>query len=111
MQRTTKCISYQSNLFELCVPSPIIAVQLCTSGDKTRLFIVSFVRLCVWCVVYYVIHELIDYHVYWKTKTAITAMIWINTMYLGIVCAVDPLFSLGDKSIYGQYNVNGMING
>ncbi|ARF09339.1 hypothetical protein Catovirus_2_288 [Catovirus CTV1] len=40
-----KCSSYEYSYYELLIPPPNILDKLCTSVDKTYLFIISFVRV------------------------------------------------------------------
>ena len=105
LNKKIDCTSYAENLWELLVPSPIIFSTLCVSIDKTNLFIMSFTRLIMYIILYYVIHSLIDLDKHKTLKYALITIICINIVYIGIVVAKNALFrASSDMSMYGYVN-------
>lgn len=90
-----RCVSYQSNFFEYLMPSPVIFNTMCLSYDRTELFIMSFIRLIIWMVIYYVVSEAIDLDDYPVVKYTMLTILAINVLYIGIVVSLDPVFSVG----------------
>jgi hypothetical protein len=107
-----RCISYQSRPFEYLFPSPIIFTTFCLSYDRTELFIISMVRLFIWIVLYFLISELIDYEEYPVVQYGFYIMFGINIMYIGLVVAKDPVFSLGANDTVAAHNEReGLLTG
>ena len=92
------CISYESQSWELFFPSPILLKTFCVSTDKTMLFIVSFTRLLIYVIVYYLLDELIG-NGYALIRYILLTMIFVNIVHLGMVVSKTTLFSINnDKS-------------
>jgi len=99
------CISYEEQLYELLLPSPIIFNTLCLSYDKTYLFIVSLIRLIFYVILYYFFDELIDYKKYPYVKYTFITLIIINMVYLGFVVSKRTLFSPSNNmSLHSKTN-------
>ena len=98
------CISYKPRFFEYFVPSPIIFQTLCLSYDRTELFIMSFVRLIMYIILFFLIAEFIDYDDYPLIKNLFYVMFGINILYIGIVTALKPVFSLGANETISSFN-------
>lgn len=97
------CISYQPYTFEYIFPSPIIISTLCLSFDRTELFIMAMVRLFIWVILYFLIGEYIDYDEYPVVKLVFYTMFGINILYIGMVTAKNPVFSLGAEETVSSY--------
>lgn len=99
-----RCISYQPYSFEYLIPSPIIISTLCLSFDRTELFIISVVRLFIWIILYFLISEYINLENYPIVKYLFITMFGINILYIGMVVAKDPIFSLGAEETVSYHN-------
>ena len=100
---TIDCISYVPSTLELFIPSDAIFSTLCVSTDKTSLFIMSFIRLLVYIILYYVIDDMINYEKYKTLQYLLVIMIFVNILYIGIVVAKNTVFSIGSgHSMFAQ---------
>ena len=87
----TDCTTYNYDIKSLLVPSDAIFFKLCVSFDKTRLFLMSVLRIIVYCLIFYVLRLLNIAE--WCTNSLIKKSIYslfvvliiINVIYLGIV--------------------------
>jgi hypothetical protein len=106
------CISYEPYTFEYLVPSPIIFSTLCLSFDRTELFIMAIVRLFIWILMYFIISEYIDYDKYPTVKYIFLTILGMNILYIGMVVAKKPVFSLGAGDTVSYFNAkNGTLTG
>jgi hypothetical protein len=50
MQKSTNknCIKYENTILEYLIPSSDLFKSLCISEDKTKLFVISFIRSFIW---------------------------------------------------------------
>lgn len=97
------CISYSPTPLELWIPSPIVFSTLCVSTDKTSLFIISLIRLILYCLIYYFLQDTINYTDYKTTQYVIITLISVNIMYIGIVVSKTTTFSIGsDPSMFSK---------
>lgn len=97
------CIGYESSISELFIPSPIILSTLCLSTDRTNLFLVSLIRIVFYVVLYYVMNDLMGLAEHQYVKYILLVIIIINILYLGVVVAKNPVFSVGSgMSILGK---------
>lgn len=92
-----ECISYDQSMLELFLPSPIIFKTFCVSTDKTRLFLVSFIRIIFYLIIYYVINDIIDFEQYRYIKYPLLTIIVSNIFYLGFVVGKTTLYSMGSN--------------
>jgi hypothetical protein len=53
MQNSTNknCIKYENRVLEYLIPSSDLFKSLCLSEDKTKLFLISFIRSFIWLYV------------------------------------------------------------
>lgn len=107
-----RCISYQPYTFEYLIPSPIIYSTFCLSFDRTELFIMSMVRLFIWIILYYLVGELIDFEEYPAVKYLFLTMFGCNILYIGLITAKKPVFSLGANETVSSFDAsNGSLTG
>ena len=99
-----RCVSYQPYSFEYLIPSPIIFSTFCLSFDRTELFIMSMVRLFIWIVIFFIVAEYVDFEVYPSVKYIFYAIFGVNILYIGLVTAKDPVFSLGAQETVSSFN-------
>jgi hypothetical protein len=52
------CVNYNYNLIDLVFPSKHIYQELCSSYDKTKLFLMSTIRLILYIILHYYIVDL-----------------------------------------------------
>ena len=52
------CVNYDYNLIDLVVPSKHIYQELCSSYDKTKLFLISTIRLILYIILHNYIKDL-----------------------------------------------------
>lgn len=97
-----ECISYQSHIFELFVPSPIVLLTFCISYDKTELFIVSLIRLIIYIIIYYMLEDMMNLESHRIIKYLLLISIWVNILYIGIVVSKNPLYSMGSEQSIAQ---------
>jgi hypothetical protein len=77
-----KCLVYNFHYLEAIVPFPIIFTTLCESMDKTRLFIVSFSRILVYLILYFIIDDIFDLKKHYIIKYVLFLIIFLNIVYL-----------------------------
>jgi hypothetical protein len=94
-----QCTSYEIRNFEYLFPSPVVLTTMCLSHDRTELFIMSIVRLFIWIILYYLIIDIMDIESnaseYSFIKYMFHIIIGICIVYIGMVLAKSPVFSLG----------------
>jgi hypothetical protein len=73
--------AYNFHYLEAIVPFPIIFSTLCESTDKTRLFIVSFSRVLVYLILYFILDDIFDLNKYY-VKYVLLFIIFINSVYV-----------------------------
>lgn len=99
------CISYEKTMIELFLPSPIVFTTLCVSTDRTTLFIVSFVRLLLYFIIYYVVSDIVDFNKHPYVKYAFGSLVVINVLYLIMILFKRPVYSMGsDYSMLQKIN-------
>lgn len=99
------CISYEKTMIELFLPSPIIFATFCVSTDRTSLFIVSFVRLLLYVIIYYVMSDIVDFNQHPYVKYVFGSLIVINVIYLILILFKRPVYSMGsDYSMLQRMN-------
>ena len=101
-----RCTSYAPRSFEYLFPSPIIFSTFCLSYDRTELFIMSMVRLFIWIILFFIVSEYLDFEQYPATYYMFITIFGINILYIGLVVAKDPVFSLGANQTVSSHNAN-----
>ncbi len=89
-----RCVSYEPKFYEYFVPSPVIFTKQCLSYDRTELFIVSFIRLVLWMVIYFLFRNVISIN-NTNIDYIFIAIFGINILYIGGVVSKVPTFSVG----------------
>ena len=94
------CTSYDWQTYEILLPSLAIFDTLCVSSDKTNLFLISFLRLMIYVLAYYLIDiKIISY--------ILLFMICICVVYLIAVIFKQPLFVMdSNKSAFAYTHPN-----
>uniref|UniRef100_A0A6C0EAN9 Uncharacterized protein n=1 Tax=viral metagenome TaxID=1070528 RepID=A0A6C0EAN9_9ZZZZ len=88
------CRNYQYSFFEFILPSTDLFRKLCLSYDKTRLFIMSFMRFAIYL---YILNYVYAFYNDKKTDTSkniliITAFLTgLNFLYLLGICVKRPV--------------------
>lgn len=106
------CFNYNFSLLDLIIPQYYIFLKLCTSESKTKIFIVSFIRILLWLslFVFFKKTELIHYCSDNNLKILgfhlILVMLIINIFYMLIVIIKIPLLN---KDLINK-EVNGINN-
>lgn len=95
------CESYNSTTLELFIPSRIVFNTLCLSSDKTSLFIMSLTRLSIYIIIYYLLNDIMNLEDNKIIQYVLMIIIFVNILYLGLVVAKTPVFSIGsDQSMF-----------
>jgi hypothetical protein len=82
---TSECVEYYPKMYEYFFPSPIILKKLCVKADRTGLFIVSFIRMLVYILIYFIIATIVDYNKYLSIRIFMLMLILINLIYLCMI--------------------------
>lgn len=102
----SNCISYESRLFEYLIPSPVVVSTMCSSHDKTELFVISLTRLLVYVIIYYLFENVINLDEHYIIKYLLFIVILINIVYMGLIVAKDPVYSISNKSSITQIKLD-----
>jgi len=87
------CSTYNSNIWELLIPSSLYLKDLCISYDKTSLFIVTFVRIIIYWVLYRILIEYLQNTIAMPTISLIMLIIiGLNMISLSIVLIKKPKY-------------------
>ena len=85
------CYTYNYNNYQLILPSYDIFYELCSSNDKTNLFIYSFLRIIIIISIYEI--SKIYLEEYEIILEIIYYYIIFNMIYLGLVINKYPKYS------------------
>jgi hypothetical protein len=92
----TDCIYYTFTIKQLFLPSPQLLYKLCVSYDKTKLFIVSTIRLFIIASIFqYLLTQGImvwDRHRLFRTSLFLLVLLYliINILYIPIILLKSP---------------------
>jgi hypothetical protein len=97
------CSTYNINPLDLFVP-PVIAFQtMCTSFDRTELFIISLIRLSFYVLILVVMRNIFDLDNNPTIKNTIYFIIIVNIVYIGIVTSKKTIINMGKHNTVAQY--------
>jgi hypothetical protein len=70
------------------------------------------VRLFIWIILFFLVSEYIDYDEHPVVKYLFYTMFGINILYVGLVAAKDPVFSLGAEETVSSFDARtGSVTG
>lgn len=98
----TDCITYEFSYYEFLIPSYKIFLKLCTSRDKTKLFIMSVIRMYIIYTLFYYLKD--NKMIGWDKENwkriiiyILSAMfLFINFMYIIVLLIKKPAIDKND---------------
>jgi|688.fasta_scaffold610127_2 hypothetical protein len=92
------CVKYNPSFFDLFIPQYQILFNLCVSYDKTKLIIMSVIRLCLFIFIlkFMNIKKIITFDLQKTFHTALTIVlfsyIFFNVIFIIMILIKKPIF-------------------
>jgi hypothetical protein len=100
---TVDCINYNISIFDFILPPYQIFFKICLSFDKTKMFLVSMIRLFVWLVIFKILRS--KQIVEWDPNNNFKVFTYLTMILIIFINVIYILFLLIKTSAINKYDL------